>query len=91
MTEQEAYVTLNMLPKVGPVTVRHLLEHFGNPQRILISSLAELKRVPGVRAPAAASIANWQRQVDPVAEIRAAEQSGVTIITAADDDYANAN
>ena len=87
MTEQEAYVTLNMLPKVGPVTVRHLLEHFGNPQRILISSLAELKRVPGVRAPAAASIANWQRQVDPVAEIRAAEQSGVTIITAADDDY----
>ena len=35
MTPREAYLALNLLPRIGPIRVRRLLDHFGTPQAIL--------------------------------------------------------
>ena len=59
MTSTEAYIALNMIGKVGPVRLRHLLGYFENPESILKASsdqflndfapeLAELLVPPGV-------------------------------------------
>ena len=48
MTAQEALVALNMLPKIGPVRVRRLLEAFGDPASILGTAKDRLMRVDGI-------------------------------------------
>ena len=48
MTPLEALVALNMLPKIGPVRVRRLLEAFGDPAAILGAAKDRLMRVDGI-------------------------------------------
>ena len=45
MTETEACIALNMVPGMGPVRLRHLLETFETPQRILAAGRAALRAV----------------------------------------------
>ena len=59
MTETEAFVALNMLPHIGPVRVRRLLEVFGSPQSILGAKQQELRRVQGIGNDVAESLAKW--------------------------------
>jgi len=42
VNETEAFLALNMIPKLGPVRMRRLLDRFETPQRILVASAAEL-------------------------------------------------
>ena len=42
MTETEAHIALNMVPRLGPVRLRRLLAAFDTPQRILAASASEL-------------------------------------------------
>ena len=60
MTETEAFVSLNMLPRIGPVRVRRLLEVFGSPQSILGAKQQELRRVQGIGNDVAESLAKWE-------------------------------
>src|SRR6478609_9650173 len=48
MTQTEAFIALNMLPRVGPVRVRKLLEVFGSPEQILEARPANLRNVQGI-------------------------------------------
>ena len=49
MTDREAIVALNLLPKIGPVRVRRLLQAFGgNPESILGAPKDRLMRVDGI-------------------------------------------
>ncbi|MES2476357.1 MAG: DNA-processing protein DprA [Verrucomicrobiota bacterium] len=88
MTSREALVALNLLPKIGPVRVRRLLEAFGDdPARILGAAMDRLQRVDGIGPETAAILHRWQDHADPVAEMREAESRGIAIITHEDDDY----
>lgn len=87
MTDQEAYVTLNLLPQVGPVTVRRLLEAFGTPQRVLQARSSELAKVSGIRRNAANTIANWRQHASATDELALAARAGVQVITMADEAY----
>jgi DNA processing protein len=84
MTETEAFIALNMLPRIGPVRVRRLLEVFGSPQEILQAKPKELLSVQGVGAEVAESISSWKIHSDAAAEIERAEKFGATIITQSD-------
>jgi DNA processing protein len=42
------WIALNMVPGVGPVTYRKLLNHFGSPEQVLSASSSDLKAVPGL-------------------------------------------
>jgi DNA processing protein len=48
MTQTEAFVALNMLPRIGPVRVRKLLEVFGSPQAIFEAKPRDLRHVQGI-------------------------------------------
>lgn len=87
MSPLEAYVTLNMLPKIGPVRVRRLIDAFGSPEKILHAPVSGLVRVDGIGPETAGILHKWRDHVDPAAEIKEAGERGLTLLTAADEDY----
>lgn len=88
MTHREAIVALNLLPKIGPVRVRRLLEAFGdNPAAILGAPKDRLMRVDGIGEETAKILHGWQDHADPLAEIREATERGISIVTQEDTDY----
>ena len=48
MTDTEALLVLNMLPKIGPVRVRRLVELCGTPAAVLQASSSTLQQVSGI-------------------------------------------
>ena len=48
MNATEACIALNMLPTVGPVRFRKLLEVFAEPQQILAAKRGDLRKVEGI-------------------------------------------
>jgi len=87
MNETEAFVALNMLPRVGPVKVRRLLERFQTPQAILTATRMELLSVEGVGEEVAGSIRDWERHADVAGELEAARREGARVITLRDPEY----
>jgi len=87
MTPQEAIVALNMLPKIGPIRVRRLLEALGDPASILGAAKDRLMRVDGIGEETAKILHSWQDHADPIAEIREATARGISIVTQDDADY----
>ena len=87
MTPLEALVALNMLPKIGPVRVRRLLEAFGCPAAVLAAPENKLIRVEGIGPETAKILGSWQDQVDPSTEIREASERGIAIVTQDDEGY----
>lgn len=87
MNEREAYVTLNMLPRIGPVRLRKLLEVFGSPEAILQAKPAALRAVGGIGPEVADSLVSWQSLVDPGAELQRAADGGAQVLTQADPAY----
>ncbi|RYD19112.1 MAG: DNA-protecting protein DprA [Verrucomicrobiaceae bacterium] len=88
MTHREAIVALNLLPKIGPVRVRRLLEAFGdNPAAILGAPKDRLMRVDGIGEETAKILHGWQDHADPLGEIRETTERGISIVTQEDTDY----
>ncbi len=83
MTEPEAYIALNMIRKVGPVRVRRLLEALGSPVKILQAGERELRAVEGIGQDVAASIRDWESQVDLIEELRLVKDFGARVVTLA--------
>ena len=82
MTPTEACIALNMLPTMGPVRLRKLLEVFETPDRVLTARPNALRAVDGVGHEVADQIANWENIVDLPAELERIRQFGATILTA---------
>ena len=76
-----ALLTLNALPKVGPIRLRRLLERFDNPEKILKQSPSALQSVNGVGPEVASIISNWQQFSDAEAELALCEEHGITVLT----------
>jgi DNA processing protein len=87
MDAKEAFVALNMIPQVGPVRVRQLLEQFGDAPSILKASRDALMRVRGVGTDVAESIATWESTVDLGGELQRVKDYGCTIVTQLDEVY----
>lgn len=87
MTETEAFVVLNMIPRMGPVRLRKLLDVFGDPQSILSTSASDLREVDSVGPEAARSIAGWRDLVSLEEELRRIEKAGVSVLSVADPSY----
>jgi DNA processing protein len=87
MDSREALIALNMIEHVGPVRLRRLLEHFGEPAIILRASRARLAGVPGVGEDTAEAIANWEKTVPLAAEMKRIAEFGCQVITQRDESY----
>jgi len=81
MNSTEACIALNMLPTVGPVRLRKLLDVFQEPPRVLAAKRDELRRVEGIGNEVADQIANWESIVDLAAELDRIREFGATVIT----------
>ena len=87
MDLRQAYIALNMMQGVGPVTVRNLAIHLGSVLSIFNAEKPELMRVPGVNRDVVGKILAQRDQVDPVHEEQAASAIGAHIITPVDAEY----
>ncbi len=87
MTNREATIALNMLPRIGPVKVRRLLELIGNAEAILKAPMDTLTRASGVGNETAKIITQWEDHIDLTAELRDAAQRNISIITEESENY----
>ncbi|HEY2801819.1 MAG TPA: DNA-processing protein DprA [Chthoniobacterales bacterium] len=87
MTNTEACIALNMVPQMGPVRLRKLLEVFETPERILSAKRGELRTIAGIGNEVAEQIANWERAVDLSAELERIREFGCEVITAQSPNY----
>src|SRR5947207_14338795 len=81
MNATEACIALNMLPTVGPVRLRKLLENFREPQQVLAAKRSELRKVEGIGNEVADQISTWESTVDLAAELKRVRDFGATVIT----------
>ena len=84
--ERDAVLRLTMVPGVGPRTYRHLMQHFGSAQQVLMGEPAELRQVAGVSAKVAAAIA-LADEIDIEPQIRLCEENQIGIIDPDMDQY----
>ena len=82
MTPTEACIALNMLPTMGPVRLRKLLEVFEAPERILSAKRDALRAVEGIGREVVEQITNWETLVDLPAELQRIRDFGAEVITA---------
>jgi DNA processing protein len=87
MNEAEAYIALNMVPKIGPIRVKRLLEAFGSPSAVLSAPLDHLQSVRGMGQDAAKSLREWESLVDLPGELALVREAGAKVLTLASSDY----
>src|SRR5262245_35232679 len=87
MDAKEAFITLNMIDRVGPVRIRQLLEHFGDPVSILGASKQHLLAARGIGDDTAEAISGWQTTVDLEAELKRIREFGCHVLTQQDPEY----
>lgn len=87
MNAREALVALNMVPNVGPVRLRQLLERFEDPVAILSAKKSALLAVHGISEVTADSIAMWEGNVDLAGELKRISDFGCQVVTQQDDNY----
>ena len=81
------WIGLNMLPNVGPVRFRAIVEHFGSAKGVWEASLDELVQVEGIGKGLAETIVRSRYEVDIEGQIARAGTMGVDIITIGDPQY----
>src|SRR5882724_12170544 len=81
MNATEACIALNMLPTVGPVRLRKLLEVFKEPQQVLAAKRSELRKVEGIGNEVADQISNWESTIDLADELKRVRDFGASVIT----------
>ncbi len=87
MTPREAYILLNMVPGIGPVGVRSLMDALGEPTNLFHSDRRRLQSASGIGPTLASRIADAPRRYSVDAELQRAEKEGIRVTTPADDDY----
>ena len=90
MNHLEACIALNMIPQMGPVRLRRLLDAFGSAEKILLARTDQLAAIDGVPRALAENISRWQEFADPTVELKKAADLGAHVITAEDDEYPSA-
>ena len=87
MNATEACIALNMLPTVGPVRLRKLLEVFREPQQILAAKHGDLRKVERIGNEVADQISNWESTIDLPAELQRIRDFGANVITQQSSSY----
>ncbi|UCF57023.1 MAG: DNA-processing protein DprA [Deltaproteobacteria bacterium] len=76
-----------MIPGLGNIACKNLLDKFESPEHIFQASISELTDIEGVRKDAARRIVNREFSVDPSEEVKRVEKCGARIIPYLDPSY----
>ncbi len=85
-SELAALVTLNQLPKIGPVRIRNLVERFGSAVEVLQATknqVAEVSQCRGI----AHIVVDWARHSSAAQELEECERHGIEILTPASPEW----
>ena len=84
MTRKEAFIALNMVPHLGPVRLRRLLDIFDSPERVLSAKRDRVTGVDGLNQALIDSLASWESVVDLPQELARIHEFGATVLTLED-------
>ncbi len=87
LSPRDALITLNLIPGLGSIRIRSLLEFFGSAELVLEAPASMLRQVPRVGETLAAVIADWRNCTNVERELRLAEEWGVRLVTLTDANY----
>ena len=88
LTERQAFLVLNALPNIGPITTNRLLEELGGDPRAIFSAGARrLEAVKGVGPAIRDTLVRWTEHFDVEREEKKLADAGATFITTRDDAY----
>ncbi len=87
MNPREALLALNLLPEVGSVGVRRLLDQFGDAPAILRAPERALMEVERIGPKVAGLITRWEKHVDLAGELKRIRDFGCTLLTREDNLY----
>lgn len=88
LTEQQAFLVLNALPNIGPITLNHLLTELGGDPRVVFTvGTRRLESVQGVGPAISATIAGWREHFDLGREEERMAKAVTTFITPRDQGY----
>lgn len=90
LTPREALITLNLVPGLGPVRIRSLLEFFGSAELALSAPAQMLAQVPRLGEKIASALADWRHCTQVHAELDCAARLGARVITFLDEEYPDA-
>lgn len=81
MTEPEALIALNMLPRIGPIRVGRLMERFGSASALLSAPQAKLRQAQGISDELATIIHRWEDHADLSSELARIQERGLQALT----------
>lgn len=87
MEVREALIALNMLPHIGPVRLRQLIEQLGDPLAVLRATRPQLMRIEGIGSEVASAICEWEKLVDLRSELKRIEEYGCRVVIQNDEEY----
>ena len=88
LTEQQAFLVLNALPNIGPITLNRLLEELGgDPRTVFTVGTRKLESVRGVGPAISTTIAQWEKHFDLAREETRMAKAATTFITTRDAAY----
>ena len=87
MTRREALLALNMVPNLGPVRLRKLVEVLGSPEAVLSARRSDLEQVEGLTRSAVDSILSCESKIDLSRELARVRDSGASVLTQDDEAY----
>ncbi len=88
LTATQAFLVLNALPDIGPITTNRLLAAFeDDPTRLLDAPQRELEAVRGVGPKISANLRGWRALVDLAKEEEWLAQAGATFVSRRDAGY----
>ena len=80
-------ITLNLIPGLGPVKMRKLIDFFGSPELILEAPKQLLQEVPLIGPQLAENIANWRSLTNAEREYETAVAAGARVTSIFDEEY----
>ena len=88
LTERQAFLVLNALPNIGPITLTRLLEELGDdPRAVFAAGAKRLEEVRGVGPAISGTIAAWRDHFDLAKEEERMAQAATDFVTRRDGYY----
>jgi len=88
LTESDAFLALNAVPRLGPIALNRLLAAFdGDPRAVLSAGTDKLENIPDLRPGAIAALIRGRRRIDPARERRRMAECGAEFIARPDAGY----
>lgn len=88
LTENQAFLVLNAIPGIGPISLNRLLEECGGDPRVVLSSpTGRFSGLRGVSAKALAALVSWEKSFDLAREEDRLSRTGASFVHSRSPEY----